>query len=309
GNTPTSILVAAMFDAQQDKWSRALDRVKAIPQAQRTQEIQNFCERVYVRGTVDKAKAYAAAGNMAEARNLLIALYLDPNVKTDQKREAPHVLFNDMHDKEDAIRITREAYTRGAGDRVKYGSDYAMMLLLAGHHDAEAAAVVAQIDASGKVSDDNREDLQTVKAYLATKQADQLRERGDYAGAWDKISGLMADRPNDSGLLMAAGRIYASSGRNKEALEYFDKAYQQDSGNIDVIKGVVQGAILAHDLDQAQTYLDKGMESDQQNPWLYFLKAQIAEARGNKAEAVEALRTARTLNRQKIAAETQATGV
>src|SRR6185437_16325931 len=47
----------------------------------------------------------------------------------------------------------------------------------------------------------------------------------------------------------------------------------------------------------------------QQNPWLYFLKAQIAEARGNKAEAVEALRTARTLNRQKIAAETQATGV
>ena len=71
-----------------------------------------------------------------------------------------------------------------------------------------------------------------------------------------------------------------------------------------LIKDFNRKASLAHDLDQAQAYLDKGMETDQQNPWLYFLKAQIAEARGNKAEAVEALRTARTLNRQKIAAET-----
>lgn len=306
GNTPTSILVSAMFDTQQDRWARALDKVRAIPPAQRSQDIQNFYERVYVRGTIDKAKAYAAAGNMAEARSLLIALYEDPNVKTDEKREAPHVLSNDLHDRDDALRITREVYTRGVGDTVKSGSDYAMMLLLAGHHDPEAAAVVAQIEASGKVNNDNREDLQTVKAYLAAKQADKLREHGDYAGAWDQISVLLADRPNDAVLLLAAGRIYASAGRSKEALEYFDKAYQQDSSNIDVIKGVVQGTILAHDLDQAQAYLDKGMETDQQNPWLYFLKAQIAEARGNKAEAVEALRTARTLNRQKIAAETGA---
>ena len=304
GNTPTSILVSAMFDTQQDKWARALDKVRAIPPAQRSQDIQNFYERVYVRGTIDKAKAYAAAGNMAEARSMLIALYEDPNVKTDEKREAPHVLSNDFHDRDDALRITREVYTRGTGDTVKSGSDYAMMLLLAGRHDAEAAAVVTQIEASGKVNNDNREDLQTVKAYLAAKQADKLRERGDYAGAWDQISALLADRPNDAVLLLAGGRIFASAGRSKEALEYFDKAYQQDSSNIEVIKGVVQGTILAHDLDQAQAYLDKGMETDQQNPWLYFLKAQIAEARGNKAEAVEALRTARTLNRQKIAAET-----
>ncbi len=305
GNTPTSVLVSAMFDTQQDRWASALDKIRTIPAAQRTEDIRNFYDRVYVRGTIDKAKALAAAGNMAEARSLLIALYEDASVKTDEKREAPHVLFSDLHDRDDALRITREMYTRGAGDTVKYGSDYAMMLLLAGHHDQEAAAVIAQLEASGKVNNDNREALQTVESYLATRQADTLRERGDYAGAWDKIATLLAARPNDPILLTAAGRIYASAGRSREALEYFDKAYQQDSGNIDVIKGVVQGAILAHDLGQAQTYLDKGMETDNQNAWLYFLKAQIAEARGNRAEAVEALRTARALNQQKLAAEGQ----
>ncbi len=244
---------------------------------------------------------------MAEARALLIALYEDPSVTTDEKREAPHVLFNDLHDRDDAVRITREVYTRGTGDTVKAGSDYAMMLLLSGHHDQEAAAVIAQIEASGRVNnDDPRSGFGNCQSELRrTRQADLLRERGTQRRcAWDKISALLAERPNDPVLLMAvAGRIYASAGRNHDALDYFDKAYQQDSGNIDVIKGVVQGAILAHDTGQAQTYLDKGMEIDAQNPWLYFLKAQIAEARGNRAEALEALRTARSLNQQKMAAE------
>jgi len=103
---------------------------------------------------------------------------------------------------------------------------------------------------------------------------------------------------------MEVGRIYASAGRSREAMEYFDKAYQQDSSNIDVIRGVVMGAILANRLDAAQTYLDKGMEADPKNPWFYYLKAQIAEARGNNGAAMQALHTARELNRQQNPAAT-----
>ena len=109
---------------------------------------------------------------------------------------------------------------------------------------------------------------------------------------------LLTDNPDNTNLLLAAGRIYASSGRSKEAMENFDKAYQQDSGNIDVIRGVVSGAILAHEYDQAQNYLDKGMEADPQNPWLFYLKAQVAQARGHNGEAIAALRQARELNLQ-----------
>jgi cellulose synthase operon protein C len=298
GNSPTSILVSAMFDAQQDKWVQALDKINAIPSNQRTEDIKNFRDRIYVRATIERAKQLAAAGNTTEARNILIQLYQDPSVTTDEKLQAPFVIVRDLHDYPTALQLTKQVYQKGGHDSGKAGGDYAMLLVMQGGHEEEAAQVMEQINASGLVNDSNREQLTPVFITLAIRRADKLRQHRDFAGAYDQISPFLADNPDDTGLLMAQGRIFASAGRTKEAMEYFDKAFQQDAGNIDVIRGVVGGAILAHEYSQAQDYLDKGMESDPENPWLYYLKAQIAQARGNNGAAIEALRQARALNLQ-----------
>ncbi|HWD60131.1 MAG TPA: tetratricopeptide repeat protein [Stellaceae bacterium] len=298
GNTPTSVLVGSMFDAQQDRWIEALDLIDSIPAAQRTTDISNFRDRIYVRGTIDKAKKKAADGDLAGARQMMMQLYADPSVQTDERRQSVFVLMKDLNDMDDALRVTRETYQKGGPGSTKAGADYAMMLLLAGGHDDEAAQVMAQINRSGRVTDANREDLAPVNIVLAIRQADRLRDRGKYADAWDQISQFLNNNPDNADLLLCAGRIYASSGRSKEAMDYFDKAYQQDSGNIDVIRGVVSGAIIAHEYGQASDYLEKGMQADPQNPWLFYLKAQIAQARGHNGEAIAALKQARALNLQ-----------
>lgn len=296
GNSPTSILVASMFDAQQDRWIQALDRIDSIPRSQRTQDINAFRDRIYVRGTLDRAKQMASQGDTAGAKALLIKLYNDPSTGTDEKRQVPFVVMKDLNDTPTAIQMTRDAYARGS---TKAGADYVMILLLAGGHDDEAAAVMAQLNASGRITTQNREDFNSPRIMLAIKQADKLKDRHDYAGAWDQIAQPLADNPDSADLLLCAGRIYAASGRSAEAMQYFDKAYQQDSGNIDVLRGVIAGAIAAHEYGQASDYLAKAMEVDPQNPWLFYLKAQIAQARGHNGEAVEALRQARALNLQK----------
>ncbi len=66
---------------------------------------------------------------------------------------------------------------------MKAGADYAMLLLLEGGHDDEAAAVMAQVNASGQVNAQNRDDLTPANITLAVRQADKLRERGNYADA------------------------------------------------------------------------------------------------------------------------------
>jgi tetratricopeptide (TPR) repeat protein len=297
GNTPTSILVASMFDAQQDRWIQALDLINSIPPAQRTDDIKGFRDRIYVRGTIDRAKQMAAAGDTTGARNLLINLYRDPSVN-DDKRQAAFVIEKDLHDYQTALQITHEAYLKGGPGSVKAGADYASLLLLRPGHEDEAAAVMAQINSSGLVNNSNREDLTPINILLAIKKADKLREQHDYADAWDQISQLLNDNPDNADLLLCAGRIYASSGRGGEAMGYFDKAYGEDSGNINVLRGVIAGAIQVHEYDKAADYLDKGLEADPQNPWLFYLKAQLAQARGRNGEAIEALRQARALNLQ-----------
>ncbi len=298
GNTPTSILVASMFDAQQDRWVRALDLINSIPPAQRSEDIKNFRDRIYVRGTIERAKQMAKAGDVAGAKAVLVRLYNDPEVQTDEKRQAPFVVMKDLNDYDTALQMTRDAYMKGGPNSVKAGADYAMILMLKGGHDDEAAQILAQISASGLVNSSNREDLTPVYITLAVRQADKLRERGDYADAWDKISQYLNDNPDNTDLLLCAGRIYASAGRSKEAMEQFKKAYDQDSDNMDVLRGVISGAILAHEYSAANDYIDKGMQADPQNPWLYYLRAQVAQAQGRNGAAIDALRQARALNLQ-----------
>ena len=298
GNTPIAILAASMFYAQQDRYIRALDLINSIPPNQRTSDIKNFRDRIYVRGTIDKAKEMAKNGDVAGAKALLINLYNDPTVETDEKRQAPFVIMKDLNDFDTALRVTRDAYMRGGPNSVKAGADYAMLLMLKGGHDDEAAQVMSQIAASGLVNDSNREDLTPIYITLAIRQADKLRDRGDYADAWDQISQYLNDNPDNTALLLCAGRIYASAGRSKEAMEQFKKAYDQDSDNIDVIRGVISGAILAHEYSAADDYIKKGMQADPQNPWLFYLQSQVAEAEGHNGEAIIALRRARALNLQ-----------
>lgn len=307
GNTPTSILVASMFNAQQDHWVRALDLINSIPPAQRTNDINNFRDRIYVRGTIERAKQQAASGDVAGAKAILVQLYNDPAVTTDEKRQAPFVIMKDLHDYDTALQVTRDAYVKGGPNSVKAGADYAMLLMLKGGHDDEAAQVLSQISASGLVNNSNREDLTPVYITLAVRQADKLRQKGSYADAWDRISPYIRDNPDNTDLLLCAGRIYASAGRSTEAMEQFKKAYDQDADNMSVLRGVIQGAILAHEYGAANDYIDKGLKDDPQNPWLFYLRAQVAQAQGHNGDAVAALREARTLNLQQNPSEATTT--
>ena len=293
GNTPTSVMVAAMYDVQQDHWAEALDLVDAMPPSQRSKDLNNFRDRILSRATEDRAKRLVKAGRRDEARQILVALYNNPNVRPDERRVAVYDLYQlGYHDT--ALQLSRDAMARGGPAGVKAGVDYAKLLVTAGRY-ADAAAVVRQLEARGRLGSDDRDDLLSVKALLASREVDKLLAAGHVARAYDAISPLLVARPDDPIVLMAVGRIYAAGNRNREALGYFDKAYKQDPSNIDILRGVVMGTIQADDLDQAEKYLSEGEKAHPKNPWIFFLKGQIEHARGYNWAALRDLRTAREM--------------
>lgn len=296
GNTQTSVLAAAMYDTQQDHWADALDKIERIPASQRNKDLSNFRERILSRATEDRAKRLMASGNRAEARNILVALYTNPSIQPDERRVAVYDLYR-MGDRATAIQLTRQAMQRGGANGAKSGIDYAKLLVTDGKYD-EATAVVRQIEASGQLSGDDLDDLLSVKALLASRQVDTMLRSHNDADAYDVMAPLYASRPNDPIVLVTMGRIYADGGKTDEALQFFDKAFQQDPSNIDVVRAVVMGAIQAREYDQAETYLGKGEESNPKSPWIFYLKGQLAHARGNNGEALYNLRTAQAMARE-----------
>jgi len=296
GNTSTSVLVAAMYDVQQDHWADALDKIDKVPVADRSKDLANFRDRILSRGTEDRAKRLDKQGNKAEAVKILTALYTNPNVQPDERRVAIYDLYQ-LGEHQAALQLAQQQMAAGGAGGAKAGVDYAK-LLITDHQHAKAMTVVNQIQATGQLTGDDLDDLLGVKALLAAREVDTLINAHDLARAYDLMSPLYAARPNDPTVLVTIGRIYAAGDRDTEALQYFDKAFQQDPSNIDVIRAVVMGAIQAHDYDQADTYLSKGADANPKSPWIFYLKGQLAHARGNDEEALGDLRTAQQMAKE-----------
>jgi len=296
GNTPESWYASAIFDSEQNRTAEALAKIDRIPPAARTSDINAFRERLLVTGEIDRAKQLARAGNRAQARNMLIALYARPPATPEKARLVADAL-SDIGETDRALQIARDSLGRSGSASTGATLDYAGLLLRTGR-DAEAAAYVTRVESSGRLNADDRRGLERLKAEIAANRADQLRLRGDLAGAYDQVSPMLAAYPNNPTLLMATGRIYAAAGENSQAMSFFDAGFRESPGDINVIRGAVGGAIQAGDLPRARGYLAEGMQLYPNNPRLYFLQAEIARAEGDTGIAMRALQTARILNSQ-----------
>ena len=297
GGSSDSFQAAAIFYSEQNRYAEAAAALDRIPANARNPELMAFRDRMTVTAEVGRAKQLAHSGNYPAARSALLALNQRPPASADKTRQVVDALA-DIGDLPDALQIGRPS--TATADK-KAVIDYASLLQRAGR-DSEAAAYLAQTEATGRVPQGARPELEHVKGDIAAKRADALRERGDIAGAYDQVSPLLNAYPNDPTLLMATGRIYAAAGQNTVAMRFFDAAYQQAPGDLGVLRGAIGGAIVAGDLDRARAYLAQGMQRFPNNPRLYYMQAEIARASGDNGAAIYDLNIARNLDTQQAGA-------
>jgi tetratricopeptide (TPR) repeat protein len=297
GGTADSLQAAALFYSEHNRVREAVALVDRIPPAARTADVAAFRERILATAEIERAKQLARSGNRAAARNVLVSLYSRPPQSAEKTKLIADALA-DIGDNQEALQLARPS--AAARDK-KAALEYAALLFKAGR-DAEAVAYLTQAESSGRITAADRQQLEHIKIDIAVKRADALRERGDVAGAYDQISPLLTAYPNDAGLLLAAGRIYAAGGQNSIAMRFIDAGFHEAPGDIGVIRGAVGGAIVAGDLERARAYLAAGMQASPNNPRLYYLAAEIARANGNNAAAVYDLEVARRLDTQQAGA-------
>ncbi len=290
GGTADSIYAAALFYSEQNRPADALALLQRIPAGPSNAAAAALRDRLIITAEIARAKQLAKSGNRAAARNVLIALNARPPTSRAKTALIADALA-DVGDLQEALQLARPT---SAGDK-KAILAYAGLLYRAGR-DAEAVAYLAQAERSDRFTPTDRHELEHVKIDIAARRADLLRDRGDFAGAWDQISALLAAYPNDPTLLLAAGRIYAGAGQNSVAMRFIDAAFRQAPGDLGIIRGAIGGAIVAGDLDRARAYLAYGMRVFPNNPRLVYMDAEIARASGDNGRAVYDLQIARQLD-------------
>ena len=125
--------------------------------------------------------------------------------------------------------------------------------------------------------------------YAATLRA----KAGDFDGAVAYLEGLLLKDPDDDELLFNLGVVFSEAKRTQEALEYMERAIEQNPMNASALNYV--GYTLAEqgdNLDQAEDYIvraldlrpDDGFIIDSLG-WVYYMRARPLFDTGRSVEA------------------------
>jgi len=125
--------------------------------------------------------------------------------------------------------------------------------------------------------------------YAATLRA----KAGDFDGAVAHLEGLLLKNPDDDELLFNLGVVYSEAKRTQEALEYMERAIEQNPLNASALNYVgYTWAEKGANLDQAENYIvraldlrpDDGFIIDSLG-WVYYMRARPLFETGRSAEA------------------------
>ena len=125
--------------------------------------------------------------------------------------------------------------------------------------------------------------------YYATLRA----KAGDFDGAVTYLEGLLLKDPDDDELLFNLGVVFSEAKRTQEALEYMERAIEQNPNNASALNYVgYTWAERGDNLDQAEDYIvraldlrpDDGFIIDSLG-WVYYMRARPLFETGRNEEA------------------------
>lgn len=286
GAPTDNLYAAALFAAENRDWATSHALLNQIPAARQTKEIHALSERVEFNQKMASAEAYLANGDSASAAAILRGLAQNPpSAPADVGNLAKDLMA--AGDSTTAVSLVRKNISGGiqgkAGD---YAAQIGVLTQSGLTQEAEALLSNPAIQSSSSPIEISR-----LRMGSAINQADELREQGQYAAAYDKLIVALQSDPQNIDLMLAMGRLYQSGKMNDEAGRVYAYLLKRDPTNEGARVGAVNVALAKGDVQSARQLM-LGMRGPR-TPERLLLAARVAEAEGDHEQALALLRSAK----------------
>lgn len=256
---PDALYASALLAADTGDGRAGLQYLERIPAARRTPAMAQLQRRLFVQDRAAQATALARRGQVQAARELLSATQSSlgadlPAEPWSQLAEA----YAEIGDAPRALAMGRQLLSRtpnpSVADRLRYGQ-----LLLATRQDIELSALLRQLQASALTAA-QRQDFDGLRSAYAIRQTDALRQVGNLEAAYAMLSPLLAERPDDAGVLGALARLYSAARDERQALALYQRVLQRQPTDLDTLLAAAASASALRDHDDAQTYVQAALK-------------------------------------------------
>ncbi|WP_260986306.1 cellulose biosynthesis protein BcsC [Bordetella genomosp. 13] len=278
-----ALYTSALVSAERGQSAKAYATLSRVPQQSRTAEMQSLERRLWVQTQAGQASAMARAGQPDQARALLASL--EPAAAQD-----PELLgtigqaYVDAGDTSRGLALLRPMVS-GAEPATDVLLPYAGLLLKAGQ-DVEVAGVLRRLQPRS-MSASQRAAFDDLVRLYTVRQADRLRERGDLVAAYDMLSPVLKQRPNDTLAQGALARMYAAGGDREKALDIYRKLLEREPDNAQLQIGAANVAAQLNDWRYAERSLNNALAIAPDDPDILASAARLYRAQGKTGRAAE----------------------
>lgn len=290
--TPDQRYAAALFASEQERWSETQRLLSGIPANALTADMQSLQQQAQIQQPLTQALSQLEQGNQVAAIGSLQQLYLrygDSDLTPSQVSQIAGAL-SEAGAHSEALRWVERDLARGIDEQTP--NDYINhVLIMAQAGRPEAARQLLNRLAANPQWQENQ-DVLAAERGLAIIEADQLRQSGRLASAYDRLAESMQQSPDDEELLLAMGRIYTDGGRQAQAEQIYTYVLTRHPESEQALQGAVQTALSNNRPRQASQLLSRYAPSQQTSETL-LLSAQVARANGESLEALALLNQAR----------------
>ncbi len=289
---PDALYTRTLLSAQLGEWQDAQASLARIPPARRSREMDELGKEIALHVQTEAAVDNLRRGQRREAQALLAR----SQALTAGKPERVAILasaYIDAGQPQQGVALVRDLVERSPSPDAKLQLLYADILFKA-DQDNDAADILRALQGTRFNETDRRHYAELVKLYRI-KQADQLREKGNLAGAYDLLKPTLKQYPHDTQAISALARMYAANGNSAKAMALYKPLLQNDPRNADLQLSVANLAAQEHDYAQADKSLRTALALKPGVPKVLTSAAGTYRAMGKSAEAAELLRQAVTI--------------
>lgn len=284
-----ALYTSAIFASQQQDWAAAQQALSRIPTNLATPEMKALQRDVTVQVRIKYAAALGKQGRGMEAAAVLDELA--PVVANNPGLASTvAAAYADAGDSARALGLIRQQLGRSKTPDPDVMLQYAGLLFRT-QQDVEAMGVLRSLEGR-QLSPEQQKTLRDLHNTQTIRQAESLREQGDLVAAYDALSPVLAQNPNDPQALAALARMYASAGDAQQALGIYQHLLQQNSSSPDLFIGAALVANQMRDFKYADQAAESAVALAPDDVQVLTSAAGIYRVQGKTAKAQKLLKHA-----------------
>ncbi|UVK97015.1 cellulose biosynthesis protein BcsC [Pseudomonas sp. B21-048] len=284
-----ALYVSALLSVQMGEWKAAQTTLGRLRPDQRTPDMDALAADVSLNLQLSQAIELGKRGQRQEALTLLDRI--QPMTTNSPDRTASLAsAYVDIGEPTRALALMRGQLQNTTAPSADFILQYAAVLLKTGE-DAQVNEILRDLQ-NRPLNAPARKRFDDLLYLYRIRQADQLRERGNLASAYDTLAPALAQRPGDSAAVAALARMYSANGDTAKTLELYKPLLQRQPNDPQLLLGAANAAVLAHDTAFAEQALQQLLKTESGNPQTLTEAARLYQSMGKTGTATDLLRKA-----------------